>query len=442
MTSHRWVGVVVVALAVAAASGQGAYGAPDSSQAVRAHLPQLSRDAEVESPAPALPAAPGWWPSELPAGVASPPGAARDQAAKGFGVRYQYLAGGVNTGSGWANWNPDGSFVSDYIEESSAAGMVPVFSYYMLRQSLPGSDMEESDGVGANLRSASTMRDYFADLELFFLRAAAFPNQRVILHLEPDTWAYMQQAGKDDDARTVPVAVDDSGHPRAAGYANNAAGLAQAVVAMRGELAPNVSLAYHQSWWGTGEDPVYSDPPDPHMRELAERSAAFYLSLGARFDLVFMEFSDRDAAFKQYVYGDGGASWWDADDFRRHRDFIAATVQLTGLRVVLWQIPQGNTRMRAMDNTWNHYQDNRVEWLFGDAGFSNLQGYVDAGVIGLLFGRGADGATCACDANNDGVTNPPPINGNSRPSLSADDDGGYFAERMQAYFSAGRLALH
>ena len=30
------------------------------------------------------------------------------------------------------------------------------------------------------------------------------------------------------------------------------------------------------------------------------------------FDLLFAEFSDRDAGFKQHVYGDGGASWWDA----------------------------------------------------------------------------------------------------------------------------------
>ena len=44
-------------------------------------------------------------------------------------------------------------------------------------------------------------------------------------------------------------------------------------------------------------------------------------------------------------------------------------------------------------------------------------------MVAFLFGRGADGATCPCDSNKDGVTNPAPINGNDRPSLNEDDDG-------------------
>lgn len=64
-------------------------------------------------------------------------------------------------------------------------------------------------------------------------------------------------------------------------------------------------------------------------------------------------------------------------------------------------------------------------------------GWRNAGVIAFLFGRGADGATCACDANNDGTTNPTSINENTRTSLNADDDGGYFKERAAAYYQAG-----
>ena len=45
-------------------------------------------------------------------GLASNPGgAATMQKHAPFGYRYQYLAGGVNTGNGWANWAPDGGFV-------------------------------------------------------------------------------------------------------------------------------------------------------------------------------------------------------------------------------------------------------------------------------------------------------------------------------------------
>ena len=96
---------------------------------------------------------------------------------------------------------------------------------------------------------------------------------------------------------------------------------------------------------------------------------------------------------------------------------------MTQKRMVLWQIPVGNTRMLAENNTWEHYQDNKVEWLLDDPGRTNINAYVQAGAVAFLFGRGADGPSCYCDAANDGITNPAPINGNTRLSLNADDDG-------------------
>jgi hypothetical protein len=109
--------------------------------------------------------------------------------------------------------------------------------------------------------------------------------------------------------------------------------------------------------------------------------------------------------------------------------------------MVAWQIPLGNTLMRAENDTNDHYQDNRVQWLLGTGSRSRLKQYVAAGFAGFLFGRGADGNTCACDAAKDGVTNPPPIDGNTRTSISADDDGGYFRAQVKAYYAAGALPL-
>ena len=94
-----------------------------------------------------------------------------------------------------------------------------------------------------------------------------------------------------------------------------------------------------------------------------------------------------------------------------------------------------------MNNTWGHYQDNRAQWFLDDPGGTHLAMWRDAGVVALLFGGGADGTTCACDAQGDGVTNPAAINGNTRLSLSADDDGGYFRERAAAYYASGGLDL-
>src|SRR5258708_3703619 len=66
------------------------------------------------SQAATLPPLPAGWPSSnLELGIFSAPGgAASAKAMANFAFRYQYLAGGVNTGNGWANWNPNGDFVT------------------------------------------------------------------------------------------------------------------------------------------------------------------------------------------------------------------------------------------------------------------------------------------------------------------------------------------
>src|SRR5581483_9263335 len=159
-----------------------------------------------------------------------------------------------------------------------------------------------------------------------------------------------------------------------------------------------------------------------------------------RFDLAFAEFSDRDAAWSA-VFRQKPGAWYTPADFHRHLLYMQTLVADSRLRVVLWQIPLGNTVMRAENNTFDHYQDNRVQWLLGPNGREHLRAYAAAGVIGFLFGRGANGNTCACDAAHDGVTNPPPINGNDRLSLSSDDDGGYFRAQAASYYAYGALPL-
>jgi hypothetical protein len=363
-----------------------------------------------------LPPLPANWPKTLQFGMADEPGgAAALRRAAPFGFRYQYLAGGVNTGQGWSTWNPNGSFVTRYDAESWAAGEIPVFSYYMLLQSKPaGGDEAEVDL--AHLREPTLMRAYWADVRLFLQRARG--TKTVVLHVEPDLWGYLEQA----NAVTL------------------ASSLAREFVRLRDELAPNVLLAYHMSGWGTKHDIVYEDPPDETVRAYAAQSAAFYRALHANFDVAFEDFSDRDAGFYAAQQGNS-KTWFTPADFARHLLFAKTFVRLAGVRMVGWQIPLGNTVMRAMDNTWDHYQDNRVQWLLGPGSRARLRAYAAAGFVGFLFGRGADGATCACDAASDGVTNPAPIGANTEQSVSADDDGGYFKRQSAAYDRAGALAL-
>ena len=407
---------------------------------------------------------PTGWPGHLALGMSDGPGgAAAMKATAPFAFRYQYLAGGANTGNGWATWNTNGDFARFYIENSAANGIIPVFTYYMLLHSLPGGG-SESDADFANLNNTATMTAYFNDLKLFFQKAGAFPAQKVVLHVEPDLWGYMQQRSMNDNAATVPAKVSETGIPELAGLPSTVSGFARAVVKLRDAYAPNVNLGYHISVWGTGIDIGLSNPSDASVDSLGTRAAAFYNSLAANFDIAFAEFSDRDSGFYQYVYGDGGQRWFDAEDFRRSARFLGRFSVVAGKRIVMWQIPLGNTKMRAQNNTTGHYQDNRPEWLLDDPTRSHLAAYRDAGVVAFLFGGGASGTTCACNGQNDGVTNPSPINGNvlaselsaagstpvqvtrgTTPTLvtpyAADDDGGFFRWRAWQYYQDGPISL-
>ncbi len=129
------------------------------------------------------------------------------------------------------------------------------------------------------------------------------------MHVEPDLWGYIEQAAAADDAATVPAVVPD-------GLPQNAAGFAQELVRLRDRLAPNVILAWHMSGWGTKHDIAVEDPPDRTVLAYATRSAAFYRSLGAAFDLSFEDFSDRDAGYYQKV--EHVSTWFTAADFHRH----------------------------------------------------------------------------------------------------------------------------
>jgi hypothetical protein len=393
--------------------------------------------APLAAPAAAakLPPKPAGWPPTLQLGLKDDPGSAAVTRRKFHtGLRYQYLAGGVNTGEGWATWNPGGAYVSTYVRESVKAGTTPVLTYYNLRHSTPGARIaDEMRGDLRNLAEPATMRAYYGDVTLALRRAAVVRPKAVVLHVEPDLWGYIQQAADDDDAATVPAAVAGSGVAALRGLPDTAAGFAQALVRLRDAHAPNVRLAYHLSDWGTRADLHLSRPSGAQTDALARRAAAFERSLAVRFDLLFTDWADADAGFEQKIRDDGGASWWAPADFTRATRFLGGVVRGTGLRAVVWQLPLGNTVMRAMDDTWGHFRDNRVQTLLDDGRRRVLSRLARAGVVGLLFGGGAEGTTNASDWSRDGVTNPPRVFGRTRDSLNADDDGGFFRQLARRY---------
>jgi hypothetical protein len=372
---------------------------------------------------------------------------------------YQYLAGGANTGNGWANWNTGGYFATKYLEEADNAGYIPVFTYYQLLQSNPHTGSDEGAQDFNNLNNNSTMAAYYGDFKLLMQKCGAF-GKPAIVHVEPDLWAYLQnaRAGGTDDAANIPAAVASSGFPEAAGLPNTAAGFARCLVTLRDTYARNVLLAHHASGWATGVDLGSDTRTSIDVAAHARRVANFLNSLGPGWDLYFYDPLDRDAGFYEFVYGDGGARWWNESDtpttcpnFVRIRQWLAYLSQYQNKRCLLWQVPIGNYYYTTCNNTDGHYEDNRAQYfLEGYPANPHLKQWADAGVIGILFGRGAGGPTTYSDDKRDGVSNPArfvnsgtrksPTNLGSTASFS-DDDGGYLRLRVRAYYTAGAVSL-
>ncbi|HEY4827700.1 MAG TPA: hypothetical protein VIH85_13075 [Solirubrobacteraceae bacterium] len=314
---------------------------------------------------------PAGWPDHVALGTADSPGNAQSlHAHSGVDMRYQYLAGGVNTGHGWSTWNPNGSFVTMYVSESLAAHTIPVFTYYQMLDSAPSVGGSEQARDLSNMRNPSTMSAYWSDYELLLRRIAqSAGNHLVVVHVEPDLWGYLEQAHATVLARSF----------------------AQRLIALRNQLAPHVLLAYHLSAWGTDENLTDLRRPLSAVDQQAALSASFYESLHAHFDLVFNDVTDRDAGYYQYVEGNPH-TWWGPADFAREDRYIAGFTRRTHTSIVLWQLPVGDTHQ---NNTWTHYQDNRLQWWFGPGSAAHLRATRNAGVIGFLFGAGASGCTTA-----------------------------------------------
>jgi hypothetical protein len=341
-------------------------------------------------------------------------------------MRYQYLSGGVNTGNKWYG----GAFVTNYLNESEKLGTIPVFSWYMMYQSRPGiqAGRGEAGGNKMNCENADTMRDYFTDLRAFMQAAGAW-GRPVVFHHEPDLWGYFRIAPefRPNDPDTVRVLVKSSGIPEVAEYPDTAAGFGRAIAGLRDRLAPNVLLAWHASKWG-----------NPAPKAFAE----FVLKCG-KWDLIFTDPSDRDSAWKIARGYHAEGAWWTDKDFESFRDWSGDLHRLTGLPLIAWQIPIGNTVMAACNNTPGHYMDNRVQyWLEGYPANRRIAEWAACGYIALLFGGGAEKCTGFTDSERDGVTNPEPIAGNKgEKSAFPDDDGGFLRLRGGGYYKAGPVPL-
>ena len=354
--------------------------------------------------------------------------------------RYQYLSGGVNTGKGWETWNsPTGAFASLFMSDSDTHGYIPVFTYYELLQSTPSTGADELTRDYNNLNNAGTMRAYYANFALLMTKAKIFAKP-VIVHIEPDLFAYMEHKAAGGDASKVSASVTSSGYAGVRGLPNTFQGFAWALLSLRDAIAPNVILAAHASTWASGVDIGLNTDPTFNLAADADKVAAFLDSAGvasnvhaSTFDLVFNDVSDNDAGINTH--------WWDRTDvtlpnFQQWLTWMTELHARTARPLVVWQVPVGNQYFDTMNQSPGHTQDNRAEYFL-----SHVAALRAAGIIAVLFGSGGNGGSTYTDATGDGVTNPAPVSTfqcnlcNTHTSVWSDDDGGYLRIFVGNYYA-------
>jgi hypothetical protein len=137
---------------------------------------------------------------------------------------------------------------------------------------------------------------------------------------------------------------------------------------------------------------------------LAVRAANFHKSLGATSTLLSLSSAIGMQPFKQYVYGDGGQSWFDAEDFRRSARFLVASAAATVKKIVMCRFHLGNTKMRAQNNTTGTLSGQSPEWLLDKLHAPSCRLPVTQGSWRFCSEAVRVVLTCACNAQSDGVT--------------------------------------
>jgi tRNA A-37 threonylcarbamoyl transferase component Bud32 len=322
--------------------------------------------------------------------------------------------------------------VRDTLSESARTGVLPVFTWNYLGQSLgeKSATLKREEVAKNNLENAEVMRDYFEYLKEF-LRAAAAAGTPVILNCESNVWDDFQTDAvfRSHDPESILVRVASSGAPGLAAFPDTAAGFTKAVAALRDLYAPNVLLAWQSNHLMYG----VVDP---------KRMAQFFGKCGA-WDLLLLQCAYADAGLVA-ARSNNPEVPWTSKALDRILGSSRTLGQRLGVPLVLWNLPVGNRVMSACDNSAGHYMDDAVEY-FLEGGPANRRAaeWAAAGYLGLVFGPfGQPDGTHPYDKRRDGVTNPPPAPlSRNEPSAVSDDDGGYLRRRAKEYYQSARVRL-
>ena len=408
-----------------------------------------------------------------------------------FDSAYQYASG---TGPG-TKGDAHVSTMLAWAQKSQLLHVLPVLSYFRMNGNYKGvtsapaactATCTQGDTAKRNLdhlNDPSFMQPYFTGLVDLFRQLDANYSGQFLLHVEPDLSGYAQQLSIDrvrcasdcvagvaaDNPAGVRAAVAASGITQLAAFQDTLQGFFSAVLYLRDQYAPRVSLAYHVSNWATAStgrvdnknqtaNSISLGTAPVDAAALGRRVAGFAALNGAsalpvdlpgpatsHYDVLFNDVLDNDAAYFATALNHP-EYWWDSENvdvpnFARWETYLGSITEATGLPATVWQVPLGNTVYRVENNTPGHYQDNRLEYFF-----DHLSELRDIGVTGVIFGS-SEKSTWAGDNQHDLTDNTKTVCTTlgshshtmrcpTRDAVLADDDGGYLRERASAYFAA------
>ncbi|WNG52628.1 hypothetical protein F0U60_27950 [Archangium minus] len=328
-----------------------------------------------------------------------------------FDIRYIYLAGGLfdsadvcnscstscsAAGQSCASWNSNGcgwwgcwqwdqlapgQYLRDFLSQTTLLGQIPMITYYEL---LHTSRVAEGAQEVAKAQDVAMMQRYYNDWR-FVLKQIG--NSTVLLHIEPDFWAYAQHVNT--NPHLIPAAVASANPTDCGTLENTIAGMGRCMIAMARKYAPNAKVGLHASAWATKIDAMMNRDPALNVEAEAIKVADFLRECGGGSgDFVVVETSDRDAQYYQVRLGRN--SWWDATNatlpnFRQAFRFAKALSERMHLPNLWWQIPVGNMSMLGYDL---HWKDNRLDYFF-----DHPQEVAAAHGIGMIFGAGEEAQT-------------------------------------------------
>jgi hypothetical protein len=370
--------------------------------------------------------------SHLVVGVS---GSTTAESSAPYDLRYVYLSGGLFTSttpctacgascssSWWGCYNsPPGAYATDFMTSAAGASQVPMFTYYELLQTAQAAITGFQEGTAEVTQAATDsgiMTRYYNDWR-FLLQTIG--QSRALLHIEPDFWGYVRQAG---DPTTL-AAVVGAVNPDCTAMPSTIAGMGQCMIAMVRTYAPNALVGLQASAWNVAGNTDASTDVTQDAMQVATLLAACGQ---AKADFVVVETSDRDAGY--YQVAQGRDTWWDPTDqalpsYAQDLTWIKTLTEQLGTPAMFWQTPLGNA---AQANVANHYEDNRVDYFFGGSAAQVESGaavtvsahwsaLAAAHVLGVAFGAGAGDQT------------------------DPDTDGGNLAAKTKAYESSGGAQL-